>query len=81
MAYRDNRVPNRERPAHMRAECATEPGPGVLVYVDQVVAGWCSIAPRARYRRLNSRTIPALDDRTLGWPSASWSGPDFADTG
>jgi GNAT superfamily N-acetyltransferase len=36
----------------------------VLVYVDDVVAGWCSIAPRARYRRLlNSRTIPVLDDR------------------
>ena len=64
MAYRDSRVPNRERPAYMRAECATQPGPGVLVYVDDVVAGWCSIAPRAGYRRLlNSRTIPVLDDR------------------
>ena len=64
MAYRDSRVPNQERPAYMEAECATEPGPGVLVYVDDVVAGWCSIAPRARYRRLlNSRTIPVLDDR------------------
>jgi GNAT superfamily N-acetyltransferase len=48
----------------MRAECASEPGPGVLVYVDGVVAGWCSIAPRASYRRLlNSRTIPILDER------------------
>lgn len=48
----------------MRAECAAEPGPGVLVYVDGVVAGWCSIAPRSSYRRLlNSRTIPILDDR------------------
>jgi GNAT superfamily N-acetyltransferase len=64
MAYRDSRVPNRDRPAYMEAECATDPGPGVLVYVDDVVAGWCSIAPRARYRRLlNSRTIPVLDDR------------------
>ena len=64
MAYRDSRVPNRERPAYMEAECATDPGPGVLVYVDDEVAGWCSIAPRARYRRLlNSRTIPVLDDR------------------
>jgi GNAT superfamily N-acetyltransferase len=63
MAYRDSRVPNRDRPAYMRAECATEPGPGVLVYVDDVVAGWSSIAPRASYRRLlNSRTIPILDD-------------------
>lgn len=64
MAYRDSRVPSAERPAYLRAECAAEPGPGVLVYVDDVVAGWCSIAPRASYRRLlNSRTIPVLDDR------------------
>jgi GNAT superfamily N-acetyltransferase len=64
MAYRDSRVPNSERPAYMKTECGTQPGPGVLVYVDDVVAGWCSIAPRARYRRLlNSRTIPILDDR------------------
>lgn len=63
MAYRDSRVTNRERPAYMQSECATEPGPGVLVYVDEVVAGWCSIAPRERYRRLlNSRTIPRLDE-------------------
>lgn len=35
----------------------------MLVYVDDVVAGWCSIASRASYRRLlNSRTIPVLDD-------------------
>ena len=64
MAYRDSRVPALERPDYMRAECATDPGPGVLVYVDDVVAGWCSIAPRASFRRLlNSRTIPVLDDR------------------
>jgi len=48
----------------MRAACSTAPGPGVLVYVDDVAAGWCSIAPRADYRRLlNSRTIPILDSR------------------
>ena len=64
MAYRDSRVSDRERPNRMRAECPTEPGPGVLVYVHNIVAGWCSIAPRASYRRLlNSRTIPVLDDR------------------
>jgi GNAT superfamily N-acetyltransferase len=64
MAYRDSRVANRERPEFMRTECASAPGPGVLVYVDDVVAGWCSIAPRARYRRLlHSRTIPVLDER------------------
>lgn len=63
MSYRDSRVPNSERPAYMAAECETEPGPGVLLYVDGEVAGWCSIAPRSAYRRLlNSRTIPVLDE-------------------
>lgn len=61
MAYRDSRVPALERPAYMRRECSTEPGRGVLVYVDDVVAGWCSTAPRESHRRLlRSRTIPVL---------------------
>jgi GNAT superfamily N-acetyltransferase len=64
MSYRDSRVPWNERAAFMSGLCDTGPGPGVLVYVDDIVAGWCSIAPRASYRRLtNSRTIPVLDDR------------------
>lgn len=64
MAYRDSSVPALDRPDFMRTACSTEPGPGVLIYVDDVVAGWCSIAPRESYRRLlNSRTIPILDDR------------------
>ncbi len=64
MAYRDSRVPNAERPAFMERTCASDPGPGVLVYVDDVVAGWSSIAPRPAYRRLmHSRTIPILDER------------------
>ncbi|TPW76231.1 GNAT family N-acetyltransferase [Schumannella soli] len=64
MSYRDARLSNTERPEYMRAECATEPGPGVLAYVDGEVAGWCSVAPRSSYRRLmNSRTIPFVDER------------------
>lgn len=64
MSYRDSRVPNEERAQYMRDECATEPGPGVLAYVDGEVAGWCSVAPRSSYRRLmHSRTIPFVDDR------------------
>jgi len=64
MSYRDSRVPNDERAEHMRGLCDVEPGPGVLAYVDGVVAGWCSVAPRSTYRRLmHSRTIPFLDDR------------------
>lgn len=64
MSYRDTRLDNTERAAYMREACATEPGPGILAYVDDEPAGWCSIAPRSTYRRLmNSRTIPFLDDR------------------
>ena len=64
MAYRDSRVPNDERGQYMRDECAQEPGPGVLAYVDGEVAGWCSVAPRRTYRRLmHSRTIPFVDER------------------
>src|SRR5690349_13230291 len=58
MSYRDSRVRNADRPAYLAAECEQPPGPGVLVFVDDVVAGWCSVAPRSTYRRLlNSRTI------------------------
>ncbi|WP_250444955.1 GNAT family N-acetyltransferase [Actinotalea sp. C106] len=64
MSYRDSRVPDLERPDYMRQECDADPGPGVLAYVDEEVAGWCSVAPRSTYRRLTrSRTIPFLDDR------------------
>jgi GNAT superfamily N-acetyltransferase len=63
MSYRDSRLGVAERVAHMKQECASDPGPGVLVYVDDEVAGWCSIAPRSDYGRLlRSRTIPILDD-------------------
>lgn len=62
MAYRDARLSSGERSRFMQAQCETEPGPGVLVYVDDEVAGWCSVAPRETYRRLlHSRTIPILD--------------------
>jgi GNAT superfamily N-acetyltransferase len=65
MAYRDSRVANEDRPAFMRDACATEPGPGVIAYIDDdVPVGWCSVAPRADYRRLmSSRTIPLIDER------------------
>lgn len=64
MSYRDARLSNEERPVFMRELCDSEPGPGVLAYVDGVPAGWCSIAPRSSYRRLmNSRTIPFVDER------------------
>jgi GNAT superfamily N-acetyltransferase len=63
MAYRNSSLDMPGRVAHMRALCASEPGPGVLAYVDGEVAGWCSVAPKSTYRALvNSRTIPHVDD-------------------
>ena len=68
MSYRDARLGMPERIAYMHAECSSEPGPGVLVYVDGAVAGWCSVAPKETYRRLmNSRTIPHLDEERGPW--------------
>ena len=64
MAYRNSGLDAEGRIAYMRQECSAEPGPGVLAYVDDEPAGWCSVAPRSTYRRLmNSRTIPFVDDR------------------
>lgn len=64
MSYRDSRVTAEDRGAYMADECAAEPGPGVLAYVNGEPAGWCSIAPRSSYRRLmHSRTIPFTDGR------------------
>lgn len=64
LSYRNSTVP--DRAGHMRELCEDEPGPGVLAYVDEEIAGWCSVSPRADYRRLvNSRTIPTIDDRPV----------------
>lgn len=68
MSYRDARLAMPERIDHMQHECETRPGPGVLVYADGEVAGWCSVAPKSAYRRLmNSRTIPHLDEERDPW--------------
>lgn len=63
MAYRNSSLDMPGRIGHMRALCESEPGPGVLAYVDGEVAGWCSVAPKSTHRALvNSRTIPHVDD-------------------
>jgi GNAT superfamily N-acetyltransferase len=63
MAYRNSSLDLPGRIAHMRALCESEPGPGVLAYVEGQVAAWCSVAPKSTYRALvNSRTIPHVQD-------------------
>ena len=63
MVYRNSSLDMPGRIAHMRSLCGSEPGPGVLAYVDGQAAGWCSVAPKSTYRALvNSRTIPHFQD-------------------
>ena len=63
MVYRNSSLDMPGRIAHMRTLCGSEPGPGVLAYVDGTTAGWCSVAPKSSYRGLvNSRTIPHVQD-------------------
>jgi len=63
VAYRNSSLDMPGRIAHLRALCASAPGPGVLAYVDGEVAGWCSVASKSTYRALvNSRTIPHVQD-------------------
>ena len=63
MVYRNSSLDTPGRIAHMRALCESEPGPGVLAYVDGEVAAWCSVASKSTYRALvNSRTIPHVED-------------------
>jgi GNAT superfamily N-acetyltransferase len=68
VVYRNSSLDGPGRIAYMRGLCESEPGPGVLAYVDGEVAGWCSVAPKSTHRALvNSRTIPHVDD------AAAWS--------
>jgi GNAT superfamily N-acetyltransferase len=63
VVYRNSSLDMPGRIAYMRSLCDSEPGPGVLAYVDGEVAGWCSVAPKSAHRALvNSRTIPHVDD-------------------
>jgi hypothetical protein len=65
-------IPPSACPAGSRtcALCASEPGPGVLAYVDGKTAGWCSVAPKSACRALvSSRTIPHVQDGAA-WPVA-----------
>lgn len=53
----------RERPARLRRYAEEGQPPGVIAYVDDEPAGWCSVGPRSSHHRLmHSRTIPTVDD-------------------
>lgn len=66
------RLPNRAafsvggREEYMRGLCESDSPPGVLAYVGDAAAGWCSVSPRSGLSRLvNSRTIPRVDDEPV----------------
>lgn len=55
-----------DRPQRLRQFCFAELTPGVLAYVDGVIAGWCGIGRREEVQRLHrSRTIPRLDNQPV----------------
>ena len=54
------------RPAALRAQLELDVPPGFLAYTGGEPAGWCGVAVRTEAPRLvNSRTIPAIDDRAV----------------
>lgn len=54
------------RASVMRELCAAPVPPGVLAYLDDEVAGWCSVSPKSSYHRLvHSRVIPKVDDQPV----------------
>ena len=47
----------------MREQVKSGIRPGILAYHDETAAGWCAVAPRSDYRRLDtSRILSPLDD-------------------
>jgi GNAT superfamily N-acetyltransferase len=52
--------------AEMRSLVKQGREPGLLAYVDGMPAGWCSVAPREEFRRLErSRTLAPVDDQPV----------------
>jgi GNAT superfamily N-acetyltransferase len=52
----------RARGEHVRKLCRRKVPPGVLAYVDDEVAGWAGVAPRAELPVSRSTKIEAVDD-------------------
>jgi len=50
----------------LRRAVASGKPPGLLAYVGGESVGWCALAPRETYRRIeNSRTLARVDDRPV----------------
>ena len=57
-------APNRRA---FRRVVTAGPPPGVLAYVDGVAAGWCAVAPRDAYPRLDRSRVMARVDAQAVW--------------
>ncbi len=63
--YRTNIGDANKRALHRIVKTSTAP-PGVIAYVDGQPAGWCAVAPREQYPRLQrSRTTKPIDDQPV----------------
>ena len=63
--YRNDTDASNRRAIKKVVDTAKAP-PGVLAYVDGTPAGWCAVAPRERYPRLDrSRATKAIDDQSV----------------
>lgn len=60
---RDSGEPNRRQ---LRSLARRGPPPGLLAYADGVAVGWCALAPRDSFPRLNSSTkLKPVDDKPV----------------
>jgi len=66
-AWRGVEIRGEPRPDALRRQLVTsEVPPGYLAYLDGQVVGWAGVSVRTRTPRLvNSRTIPAIDERPV----------------
>jgi len=58
------------------------PAPGVLAYSKERPVGWCAIAPRGEYQRLEtSRLFPPIDDQPVWSITCLFVSPDYRGKG
>lgn len=63
-------------------ELVRRSSPGILAYVDNKPAGWCAIAPRNEYVRLeNSRVLKPVDDKPVWSVSCFFIAKEFRHKG
>ena len=56
-----------DRKAAFAGRCASSPPPGVFGYLDGRPVGWCAVAPRAEYPRMQSSPTFGPVDDTPAW--------------